>query len=144
MRMRRNAVAAWPRAVMLVACIAACAGCASGPPPRTARVDPDTAARRLGAPAVAPEDDCAREVLDNTFPQYPAGALHARTEGWVVLGFDLDGSGKAANIRVIGSQPPGVFEQSAITSVERTRYVAGARRVACRTRVTFAFKPRPS
>lgn len=130
---------------LLAACaLAMLAGCASGPPPRAPRADSDATALRLGTPALAPEDDCANEVKDNTFPQYPAEALRRHIEGWVILGFGLDGSGKARNIRVLASQPTGMFEQAAITSVEHTVYLTGARRSQCRSRLTFAFKARSS
>jgi TonB family protein len=87
-----------------------------------------------------PEDTCSAEIRNNTFPHFPPDALATRTEGWVMLSFDLDGSGKASNIKVLGSHPQGVFEQSAITSVEKTDYVPGARRTRCKARITFAFR----
>jgi TonB family protein len=116
------------------------AACSSPAPVRPPPPDPDAVAHRLGAPTLQPEDTCSAEVRNNTFPHFPPEALASRTEGWVMVSFDLDGSGKASNIKVIGSRPQGVFEQSAITSVEKTDYVPGARRTQCKARITFAFR----
>jgi TonB family protein len=120
--------------------VALIAACSSAAPVRSPPPDPDTVDRRLGAPMLQPEDSCSGEIRNNTFPHFPPDALAARTEGWVMLTFDLDGSGKASNIKVVGSHPQGVFEQSAITSVEKTDYVPGARRTRCKARITFAFR----
>ena len=116
------------------------AACSSSAPVRPPPPDADSVAHRLGAPMLQPEDTCSAEIRNNTFPQFPADALATRTEGWVMVSFDLDGSGKASNIKVVGSHPQGVFEQAAITSVQKTDYVPGARRSLCKARITFAFR----
>ncbi|MBS0320529.1 MAG: TonB family protein, partial [Proteobacteria bacterium] len=119
----------------LIGVLAACASA-----PSVTRVDGDALARRLGAPPVDPAHDCAGAVRDNVFPHYPDAALARRTEGWVVVGFDLDGSGRSSNARIVASQPPGVFDDAALTSVMKTTYASGVRRTACQSRITFALK----
>lgn len=46
-------------------------------------------------------------------PVYPANALQSDVEGWVYLIYDLDGSGKAKNIRLFDQSPSNVFGNSA-------------------------------
>ncbi len=123
-------------AALLAAALSACATTT----PSGTRVDGEALARRLGAPAIDAARDCSSVVKDNVFPQYPDTARAQRTEGWVVVGFDLDGSGKAGNVHVISSKPPGVFEDSALTSVSKTTYAPGVRRTGCQSRITFALK----
>jgi outer membrane biosynthesis protein TonB len=42
-------------------------------------------------------------------------------------------------VRVLASRPQGVFDEAATTSVQKTEYLAGARRTQCKARITFAF-----
>lgn len=121
------------------------AACAQGPATSSPHLsappaDPDALARRLGAPTVAPEDDCAAEVKNNVFPDYPPDALKKNIEGWALVRYDLDGSGKASSVRVLASQPQGVFDEAATRSVARTTYLAGAVRTGCKARITFGFR----
>jgi len=133
-------LASFPSLVGACLTLALAAACSAPAPVRPPPPDPDSVAHRLGAPMLQPEDTCSAEIRNNTFPHFPPDALASRTEGWVMLTFDLDGSGKASNVKVIGSHPQGIFEQSAITSVEKTDYVPGARRTQCKARITFAFR----
>ena len=55
-------------------------------------------------------------------PQYPPKARQRRIEGWVDIEFTIGAAGTVANPKVIGAQPPGVFEQSALRAIRRWRY----------------------
>lgn len=50
---------------------------------------------------------------------YPKGAVETKTGGYVRLKFDIDESGKTDNIKVINSEPKGVFDDSAKKTVSQ-------------------------
>ncbi len=84
----------------------------------------------LSAGACATPDESATpadkvtnaKIVYRLAPAYPAEALAKRIEGWVHLSFTVTKDGRTRNIRVIGSDPPGYFEESAIDAVSRLRY----------------------
>jgi protein TonB len=55
-------------------------------------------------------------------PEYPAQAEQRRIEGWVDIEFTIGPAGTVESPKVIGAQPRGVFEQSALRAVRRWRY----------------------
>lgn len=55
-------------------------------------------------------------------PEYPSRALKRGIEGYVDLAFDITAAGTTSNIRVIESQPEGVFDRAAIRALERWKY----------------------
>jgi TonB family protein len=55
-------------------------------------------------------------------PNYPAGALRRHIEGWVDLELRVDSAGKVIDVSVVGSQPPGVFEDAAVATARRWRF----------------------
>lgn len=55
-------------------------------------------------------------------PDYPPVARQRRIEGWVDLEFTISPAGTVEDARVIGANPPSVFEQSALRAVRRWRY----------------------
>ncbi len=55
-------------------------------------------------------------------PQYPPKARQRRIEGWVDVEFTIGPAGTVENPKVIGSHPPGVFEQATLRAVRRYRY----------------------
>jgi protein TonB len=57
-------------------------------------------------------------------PQYPPTARQRRIEGWVDIEFSIGPAGTVENPKVIGAQPPTVFEQAALRAVRRWRYNA--------------------
>lgn len=111
-------------------------GCASTPPTRSG--DSEAIARKLGAPVVAQERKCDPEVKEQFFPQYPVNAHRAKLQGWVLLSFDLDGSGRAANISIVKNQPNDIFNKSAIEAVEKSTFVEGVKRAGCEAIVMFS------
>jgi TonB family protein len=66
----------------------------------------------------------------------------ALTQSGVVVLYDLDGSGKAANIRVDESVPRSVFDSAVIKSVEETHYAANTIRKDCRQVFNFRISSR--
>jgi protein TonB len=57
-------------------------------------------------------------------PQYPPQAKQRRIEGWVDVEFTIGPAGTVVNPKVIGANPPGIFEQATLRAVRRYRYNA--------------------
>lgn len=55
-------------------------------------------------------------------PAYPDVALKKGITGFVKILFDLDAAGTPVNLRIIESQPDGVFDQSVIQALEQSRF----------------------
>jgi len=96
--------------------------------------------RRLGVPTIPIERQCKAETKQFEPPKYPSVAARANIQGWVVLHFDLDGSGHATSIVVERSSPIGIFDQVAIDALRGAQFVEGAKRTACETLVGFTIR----
>ena len=48
---------------------------------------------------------------------YPQEAINNCIEGWVHLSYDFSRDNRATNIRVINSEPAGIFEEAAISAL---------------------------
>ena len=55
-------------------------------------------------------------------PEYPPQAKQRRIEGWVDVEFSIGPAGTVQNVKVIGANPRGVFEQATLRAVRRYRY----------------------
>ncbi|GLP95547.1 energy transducer TonB [Paraferrimonas sedimenticola] len=55
-------------------------------------------------------------------PRYPIAAARDRIQGWVQLGFTITESGSVDEIRVVASEPVDVFDQAAISALQKWRY----------------------
>jgi TonB family protein len=49
---------------------------------------------------------------------YPREAYAAKAEGTVKVGYDIDERGMVANIHIVSSTPPGVFDDAAVSNVK--------------------------
>ena len=58
-------------------------------------------------------------------PIYPMFAVKRGIEGWVKIKFSIAENGAVVAPKVIASEPPRVFEQTALTAVSRWRYPPG-------------------
>lgn len=77
-------------------------------------------------------------------PQYPAKALAERTRGTVTVAFTIEPDGSTADVHIVGSQPPGVFNNAAITAVRQWRFhpaTADGVPVTSKARQTLVFRP---
>ena len=94
-------------------------------PAAAARPTPD---RALPDTAVPPAADGQRvafsrlKVRRYVEPKYPRNALTRRVAGWVEVAFTVDTSGRTRDARVINADPPGIFEDAALTAVRRWRF----------------------
>lgn len=87
------------------------------------------------------QGDCqldADDIIVAGTPEYPAKLLHINQEGWVVLKFDLV-EGIPTNIKVLDSSPEGLFEESAINSLKKSRYKKNLSLTGCLRRNKFEF-----
>ncbi|MDX1625362.1 MAG: TonB family protein [Wenzhouxiangellaceae bacterium] len=83
----------------------------------------------LLAACAAPSAHESPEVADRrvepaleSAPVYPVDAARACTEGFVHLAFGLDERGYPTDVEVLESEPPGVFDDAAITAVSRHEF----------------------
>lgn len=87
--------------------------------------------------------DLPPRVLVNPQAVYPPQARMKRLEGEVVLEFVVAADGAPGRIEIVSSQPPGVFDTAARTSVARWRFQAGVKNggpVAVRVRQKLSFR----
>lgn len=68
---------------------------------------------------------------------YPRELIRRGTTGWVVLAYDLDGSGRAQNIRLVDSEPKDAFVQSAASSIAAQQFKKGSLQTNCTYLVTY-------
>lgn len=74
--------------------------------------------------------------------QFPPAALERGTDGWVDLEFTVRLDGSVGELTVLGAQPAGVFEQTALDAVRHWRYQPvkrGGETVTQRARVRVRF-----
>lgn len=55
-------------------------------------------------------------------PTYPRRAQSRGIEGYVILEFTVDKSGKVTNPRVVEAEPPGIFDHAALEAVKKFKY----------------------
>jgi TonB family protein len=117
-------------ALLLSLLLSACASKSKPPPESILKYNQTMSAecRSLGLPTVG------------SFPTYPAAAARVVQEGWVILGYDVE-AGRLADVRVIGSSPPGMFDQAVIDSVATQFYASGTSAKACRQQFIFKLQP---
>ncbi len=79
-------------------------------------------------------------------PVYPRKALQRKIEGYVVLSFDINESGRPENIKVEEEKPPRVFSHEAMKALKRWKYqpmvINGKAQVHTAQRVKLEFKIR--
>jgi len=61
--------------------------------------------------------------LKSITPEYPKQAAKMGTEGYTVVEYDIQPSGKVKNIRIIESEPAGIFDQVSIAAVQQWLYM---------------------
>ncbi|MDW1985255.1 energy transducer TonB [Vibrio sp. 811] len=55
-------------------------------------------------------------------PRYPSKALKRRVEGYVILRFTIDATGRPKDIEVIEAEPERMFEREAIRALKKWKY----------------------
>jgi len=107
-------------------------------PPAVADLSFERAGRsRLVAPPTAAESKIT--ALSMVAPEFPRRAALAGREGQVTLGFSVDASGRARDVKVIESSDPGEFESAAIAALRGWRFDAAVGTPGQRYVQTFDF-----
>jgi len=82
-----------------------------------------TATLLLSACASQPPDAIHQpKVIKQVRPSYPYYAWSHRIEGYVSFAFDVDAQGKVNEMRILQSEPRGLFEPYIISAVSQWRY----------------------
>ena len=77
-------------------------------------------------------------------PSFPRRLANRGKSGWVAVSFRVDLFGKTRDIEVVESEPQGLFEQAAVTAVEKWRFepsLEDGLPVERRTQVKLVFEP---
>ena len=53
---------------------------------------------------------------------FPTAAAEQHVEGYVVVAYDVGVDGAVSNVRVLESDPPGLFDEAALNAVRRWRF----------------------
>lgn len=69
-----------------------------------------------------PTSTISLKALEQPLPVYPGAALRAELEGEVWVDYQIAMDGSVVNPQVVHSAPEGLFENSALATVRRTRY----------------------
>ncbi|MBB5207701.1 TonB family protein [Chiayiivirga flava] len=115
----------------------------SPPAPATVAVQPPAPAPQPdpAAPAVAPTAlvaATAPQVLSRAQARYPVIAMRRRIEGQVELEFTVLKDGSVDDVRVLASDPAGVFDREAVAAMQRWRFAP--QRAQQRARRVFDFR----
>lgn len=86
----------------------------------------------------AAESEPARLLAVN--PRYPASAVSSGIDGFVEVSYTVTPLGRVEDASVTAAEPPGIFEQSALTAISRWRYDTDERRQAVTLRHRFDFE----
>ena len=62
------------------------------------------------------------KLVSSYFPPYPAKAYQQRTTGLIVAMYDINDRGKVENVRILSSQPQGVFDATVIHTLGKWQY----------------------
>lgn len=74
---------------------------------------------------------------------YPEAALRKNIEGWVDVSYVVTAEGKVTTVKVLDSDPPGVFDNAATRALSRMRYrpmKQGGKPIAVGTKLRIAFR----
>ena len=71
----------------------------------------------LSACALQPTSNQPLQLVSGSAPVYPAKLKSAGVGGLVTVAYDVSDEGKVGNLRVIGSEPPGLFDAAALRAV---------------------------
>jgi len=97
----------------------------AGPPRPDPVADPPVPPAALPADAPRPDTTVPFSTLTvrrYVEPDYPRSAAARGLAGWVEVGFTVEPSGRTRDVRVLGAEPPGVFNEAALTAVRRWRF----------------------
>jgi TonB family protein len=80
------------------------------------------------------QESCREHIVGEprlTIKDWPRQALGRDVSAYVAISYDLDGSGKAKNLRVADSQPTKLFDKTTLSILERTDFAPGIQAQSC-------------
>ncbi len=114
----------------------------SSPPPSQPSPPPSTpvAAQASATDAQSPQTPASPvpRLLHQPPPRYPSLALSRKMEGSVQVAFTILADGAVGDTRVIGADPPGVFDRSALAAVGGYRFEPPGRSMPSVVTVRFS------
>ncbi len=98
-------------------------------PDAEAQPGPSVAVPLLANPVyyAARELDVQPHALEPIQPIYPTGALDRGLSGTVLVELHLEADGAVSKVNIVSADPPGYFEQSALTAFKHARFSAAIR-----------------
>lgn len=120
------------RNIFLTAAVITCAAIASVTP---AHAQTNGAAN---PPVLDQSEQCRDAVVRSALPIWPKAALRSGAAGWVIVSYDLDGSGRAGNALIVTSTPAQVFDKASLDSIQRSQFTPGFVKAGCKILYTFS------
>ena len=90
-----------------------------------AEVNRDIAGAQNSAKAAAPPQVVSAGALQRTYyvaPSFPNAAATRGLSGWVDVQFTVKSDGTTTDVSIVGAEPVGIFEQSAMEAVRKWHY----------------------
>ncbi len=75
-----------------------------------------------GCAALIGDDRPVLDLVEGAQPAYPQAAREAGIEGEVTVVYTVTAEGRVTDLRVLESEPAGVFDQAALDAVRTWRY----------------------
>ena len=104
------------------------------------QTNPQAAVPNIAAQALSREADVVAEGRT----RYPPAAQRRKISGFVTFEFYVDAKGRAQEIKLIASEPEGIFDSAGLTQLQSTIFqpeLADGKAVAVRFTRTLRFKP---
>lgn len=79
-------------------------------------------------------ESCKENIVDEptlTIADWPKNARDRAIDAYVVISYELDGSGKPIRLKIIDSKPAGLFDATTISILERTNFTLGIKSESC-------------
>jgi protein TonB len=76
-------------------------------------------------------------VVSQVAPRYPPRAVRQRLEGWVKVGFTIEPDGSVGAVKILDSEPSGVFDFEAVRSIKRWRFKPTGQQVMAQRQIEF-------
>jgi TonB family protein len=73
-------------------------------------------------------------------PVFPPRALRKGTTGWVHMGFTIQADGSVTDIKVLATEPLGVFEREAIKALSQWEFEPGSKSIRAQQRFDFTIE----
>jgi TonB family protein len=101
------------------------------------RVSYDAAKKAANTTLRSTDVETLPALVSKTPPKYPSRAERKGIEGWVHLSFAIQPDGSVNEVKVMASEPEGVFEREAVAALTRWRFQAPGRQIRAQRRVEF-------